>query len=301
MGRAALDVRKACNVIKRTSNVYAAAIVSGIDPSATMQTMESMSLQILENIGFDTNDPERIKAVLPMMVEAVSTYVGALVSSMSPAIADKISQKEMNEMIRSGIGIISDVAKSRVLSNMIEPVWMPDVNAIAALRMTSSAAMANVAVEFLTFDFGHTPAECMKEASKFVVKAATDACNLMAPKETPSSSRLTLSQSLLSSAAKIYAASWRAEGKYLMATIDAMPYDEAEMTLDRMQSASLKDLLKPVNSRFNEVFGSVVRASFEMFASTEEDEAHEQVANCLSNDSRAKDLQQKRIARRLRQ
>ena len=262
VAEATIDVRKACNGIKRMSSLGAASMVMGMDPKRTVAAAEAMAFDVLKSIGFDVSDETRLEAVLPMMMEAT-----ALVIADAAYHADKegLTQEPLLNASKFGVGVLSEIAKSRVVAKMVEPSYPGDMDAVVALRLTAASAMAQVAVEIAEFDFAHTPADCIKECGKVVVKAAMDAASKLAPSQASPGTRLMLSQSLIQSASKVYAASWRAIAEMEAARLDSLNDDARNASLDAMEATPLTTLLAPVNQRFASAFGAIAETAKELF------------------------------------
>jgi len=262
IAEATIDVRKACNGIKRMSSLGAASMVMGMDPKRTVATAEAMAFDVLKSIGFDVSDQSRIEAVLPMMMEATALVIA---DAAYHAERDGLDQEFLHNASKFGVGVLSEVAKSRAVAKMVEPSYPGDMDSVVALRLTAASAMAQVAVEVAEFDFGHTPADCIKESGRVVVKEAMEAASKLAPAQASPGARLMLSQSLIQSASRVYAASWRAVAQMEAARLDALNDVAREASLDAMEAAPLASLLAPVNQRFASAFGAIAETAKELF------------------------------------
>jgi len=271
---AGIDVRKACNTIKRMTSICTASMVSGLDPNAAVEASREMAVQVLQSIGFNIEDEPRLESVLPMMMEATSLV---LADSARKGTGREFDISDLRKAASSGVIALSAVAKSRIVAKMIEPAWPTDIDAITALRLSASAAMAHISIEVSEFDFMHSATECIKEAGKTVIKAATEASAAMAPLKTPASARLTLTQSLISSASKMYAAAWHSEAKEQSSYLDSLTEIDVGLKLDQMEKASLSTLLIPVNAKFTAAFGAVISSANEMFARPNDADIHRMV------------------------
>lgn len=272
VAEATVDVRKACNGIKRMSSLGAASMVMGMDPKRTVAAAEAMAFDVLKSIGFDVCDESRLEAVLPMMMEATALVIA---DAAYHAEEEGLGQELLLNASKFGVGVLSEVARSRAVAKMVEPAYPGDMDAIVALRLTAASAMAHVAVEIAEFDYVHTPADCIKESGKVVVKAAMEAASTLAPSQASPGARLMLSQSLIQSASKVYAASWRAVAQMEAARLDALSEVARNASLDAMEAASLSTLLAPVNQRFAAAFGAIAETAKELFIRPEV-AAHEQ-------------------------
>lgn len=265
VAEASVDIRKACNGIKRTAALGAAAMVCGLDPKDTAAAAERMALDVLKSIGFDIQDEQRMASVLPMMLEATSAVIADAAYHAKEA---GLGPEALAQAAKGGVAVLSEIAKSRAVAKMVEPAYPTDMDAIVALRLTAASAMANVAVEVAAFDFMHTAAECIKEGGKTVVKAAMDASKALAPAQASANSRLMLTQSLMQSAARVYAATWRATAVDETARLDALSDAACNAELERMEKTSLAALLGPVNQRFQAAFEAIAQSANELLATS---------------------------------
>lgn len=262
VAEASVDVRKACNGIKRMAAIGAASMMTRLDAKQVAGAAERMALDTLVAIGFDVSDEKRLEHVLPMMMEATSIVI----ADAAWHISDKANAaEELGQATKFGAKLLSDVARSRAVAKMVEPAYPGDMDSIVALRLTAASAMAQVVVEIADFDFAHPAADCVKEAGKVLVKAATEAAAKLAPEQASPASRLMLTQSLIQSAAKVYSASWRAVSGAEMGRLDAMTEAAREAALVDMEKAGLSTLLAPVNKRFAVAFGAIADTACELF------------------------------------
>lgn len=260
---ASVDIRKACNGIKRMSSLGAASMVTGMDPKKTVAAAEAMAFDVLESIGFDVKDASRLASVMPMMLEATSLVIA---DAAYHAEEQSLGEDALLKAAKFGVGVLSEIAKSRAVAKMVEPSYPSDMDSIVALRISAASAMAQVAVEIAEFDFMHTSAECVREAGKLVVKAATQGATKLAPSQASTASRLMLTQSLVHSAAKVYAAAWRAVARDEAARLDALSSESLDAALAEMEAQSLASLIEPVNKRFLMAFSAVTETAAEVFA-----------------------------------
>jgi hypothetical protein len=144
---------------------------------------------------------------------------------------------------------------------MVEPLWPGDIDSVTAMRLTAASALSVVAAEVAEFDFMHPAAECIKEAGKTVVPAALAAARRLAAPGAASAATLMLSQSMVTAAAKVYAAVWRSEAANMAADLDAMPHAQREAELERMASKPLAEQLARVNERFGSAFVEAVESA----------------------------------------
>lgn len=250
---ASVDVRRACNGIKRAASLSSASILTGLDGKFAAELAHQMAMDVLRGIGFDTADEQRLAAVLPMMIEATSLVL----SDAAKTAEHPLSGELLAQAAKTGVATMVEVAKSRAVAKMVEPAYPTDMDSVIAMRMSAAAAMSIVAVEIAEFDFVHRPQDCMKEAGKTVVKAALQAAAVLSPRNASASSRLMLSQSLTQSAARVYAAAWKSVAYELAAELDGTPEAEREAKLDAMGATALSKLLEPVEDRFRAAFQTI--------------------------------------------
>jgi hypothetical protein len=259
---AAIDVRKACNAVKRASSLAVASMFSKADPQVLAAAAQAMALDILKQIGVDVADEARVASVMPMMLEATSLVLADTLRHAQDAALDAHS---LAEATKRGAATLGAVVKSRAVAKLIEPDWPADIDSITSLRLVASSAMAHVAVEVADFDYMHPQADCIREAGRVVVRIATETARQMAPAQASAAVRLMYTQSLITSGARLYAATWRSMALDKAADLDAMPDDVREQALQAMEAASLAVLLAPLHERFETTFRAINAAAAEMF------------------------------------
>lgn len=264
---ARMDVRKACNGIKRFAALGSAAILTGWSSDKAIQAAEKVAYDVLRGVGFDPEDPERSNAVLSLMLEASSVV---LADAASRAQYFNQGEAGIERYSASGAAMLTAVAKSRMVARLVEPAYPADMDATVALRVAAAAASAQIAVEVAEFDYVHTPAECIKEASKVMVKAAMDAADEIVPPKASREARLQLTQTLMGACAKVYAAVWRACALDEASRLDAMEEAKREEVLDAMATTPLAVLLAPVHARFQKTLAGVVTAGRDAFDAPQE-------------------------------
>lgn len=254
------DVRKLCNGVKRVTALVSAAMHMRVQPELIAELSEQLATELLVSIGFDISNRERVASVMPMMVEASSNVL----ASAARWSDDVAAPDQLKEEARRAARALVEVAKSRAITTMAEPRWPSDFDSITALRLTAVSAMSGVATEIAEFDYMHSASECIKEASKVVVGAGLAAADKVAAPGSSSGARLMLSQSMVTSAARVYAAVWRTEAQLRASELDAMKHTEREAELDRMAQSPLPKLTEAVTARFAESFKAVVESAAEL-------------------------------------
>jgi hypothetical protein len=265
VAEASADVRKACNGIKRMASLGAASMVTGMDAKRIVGAAEKMAHDVLVSIGFDVSDQQRLEHVLPMMMEATAVVLADAAWHVDEA---QMGAEALTRATKFGVSVLSEVAKSRAVAKMVEPAYPADMDSVVALRLSAAAAMAQVAVEVADFDFAHSATDCIKEAGKVVVKAAMESSAKLAPAQASPAARLMLSQSLIQSASKVYAAAWRVTAANEAQRLDGMSEEARESSLDAMAKASMASLLAPVNARFVAAFAGIAETARDLFASS---------------------------------
>ena len=256
-----IDVRKACNGIKRMAALGAASMVLGVDTKRAVAAAETMAIEVLSSIGFDVENAERLESVLPMMMEATALVVADAAYHAGPGT---LSVDALAAASKFGVETLGEVARSRAVAKMVEPSYPPDMGTIVAIRLTAATAMAVVAVEIANFDFVHPAKECIREAGKVVVKTATAAALEIAPTQVSPGTRLMLTQSLIQAGARVYAAAWRTAAQDETYRLDSLADGPREDSLAAMQNAPLSQLLEAVNSRFSAMFAAITSSSIDL-------------------------------------
>lgn len=259
---ARMDVRKACNGIKRLSALSSAAVLTGWPQERAVAVAEQVAFDVLKSAGFDPEDAGRSDAVLSLMLEATSVV---LADAASRAQYFSQGDEGIERFSARGAEMLTAVAKSRLVARLVEPAYPADMDAAITLRVVAAAASAQIAVEVAEFDYVHTPSECIREASKAMVKAALAATDQIVPAKASRDARLQLTQTLMGACAKVYAAVWRACALDEASRLDAMTDVAREAALEEMSKTPISTLLAPVNRRFELTFAGVVDAGLEAF------------------------------------
>lgn len=237
---AGTDIRKACNGIKRAAAVTAAAITSGADVDTITQYVNDVAIGVLDRIGIA--DARRSDAVLSMVIEAVSTVV-----SDSILFGDQNTLK--SDVARTVDGIVSTL-RMKAISRMIEGQWPTDMDAVLSARIAAATSMASVAVEVETFDFFANRDACMKEAAAVINRKVVEVMEELVPPAAASHDRLTFYQSLIKSAAHVYAACWCTEARQHFKKYSALNNDDARVYAETMANGGWRDTLAVIENRF---------------------------------------------------
>ncbi|WP_157896834.1 hypothetical protein [Acidovorax carolinensis] len=262
---AAEDIRKICNGMKRQSLLLAAAINSGVDPELLESACEAMSFEVLKCAGFDVTSDAQIRSVLPMVMEASAMVLADAANTGSQGSGQA---EAIRRSAALGASMLGEIIRSRTVARLVEPDWPADIDSTTAIRISAATAMASVAVEITKFDFMHTQAECIKASSGFVVSAALEAVRRLAPKSASDAARLMLTQNLIQTGTRIYAACWSATAKGMADELDRLSDVACEARLQAMAETPLRDLLAPVNTSFSSVFDAVTNVAVETISAT---------------------------------
>lgn len=260
VAEAAVDVRKACNGIKRMSALAGASAARGVPINKMVDAAQEVALGALKAIGYDVADEKRCASVLPMMLESASVVLAHVVEEGKFDDVDRAVEPALAAMVHT--------ARSRLVSKSAEAAWPADMDSVMAMRLTTVAAIGQVAMEVDRFDFMHKPSECIKEATKFITESCAVAAAAIAPKGASGASRLVLSQTLVQSAARLYATVWQGVADQQAADLDAMSEPEREERLDVMAAAPLGDLLAAVHERFEVALAAVVESAIAQYRDT---------------------------------
>ena len=78
-----------------------------------------------------------------------------------------------------------------------------------------------------------------------------------------------LTQSLMQSASRVYAAAWHAAAAEESARLDVLTDAQCDAELAKMEQAALSALLLPVNKRFQAAFEAIAQSGNELLAAPE--------------------------------
>ena len=251
------NIRKACASMKRMSSIATACVLSGAEPKHLADRVEYISIEILKKLGFPTEDKRQIGALLAMVAEPVSIVVAECEVSGAPE----------DEVIRSTSIIVSsmiEIARSKLASNIIIERYPADMGASTALRMSISSAITPVSVEAVDFDFCIGEGKCIKEASGQIIRAAFEAADFLAEEEASLSGKLSLTQSLLQAAGKIYAACFRKVATETRFLLEQMSDEEQAVKVGIMENTPAHEALRSVTERFHNLFDACVNQYVEV-------------------------------------
>lgn len=233
------------------ASLTAAAIASQEDPVAVVHAAEEITTGVLSQIGYDVDDATRMRAVVPMLMESASLVVADALRHAKPGT---LGQDNFQGMVSRSILTLTTIARSRYVAHAAEAAWPTDIDAVTAIRMTTTAAMSLVAVEIAEFDYFQGEIACLKEASKVVTSAALRAVNDTVPDQAPIAARLMITQSLIQSAARLYAATYRRSAYEDTERINALADGTREAQICVLEKMPTSQALAEINARFEVLF-----------------------------------------------
>lgn len=248
---AAIDVMRVCNQIKRMSSLAIAASVTGHPVEVILEKAQGLTDTVLDVLGFDARNPDRLDAVRPMMMEAVcSMMADAAKDGDDPLSADGSIEK----------ALIS-VARSRGMARAIDRAWPVGVDDTAALRVAAINALTPVMLETMNFDFFHDRDELLREAGSILYEVVHIAVQRTAPESATPASRMVLTQSLLQSGGRVLGAVWSEAANKAITEVHALNEQDLRVHQAKMKSVPTKELLQSVRKEFTEVFLQMVSIS----------------------------------------
>lgn len=255
---ASTELRHKANLMKRMASLTAAAIASQEEPEAVVRAAEEITAGVLKQIGYDIDDANRMRAVVPMLMESASLVVADALRNSKPG---SLGQDNFRTMVKQSIVTLSAIARSRFVEHAAEAAWPADIDAVTAIRMTTTAAMSLVAVEVAEFDYFQGEVNCLKEASKVVTAAALRAVTETVPDQAPDAARLMITQSLIQSAARLYAATYRRTAYEDTERINALPDGTREEQIALLEKLPPHQALAEIKARFEVLFQELNAAS----------------------------------------
>lgn len=257
VSQSTFDLRAACNVLKRTSMLSTASILTGADTRVMEGHVERLSIEVLSKLGFSTQDHQRMGSLLAMITEPISMVVA------EAALAGATSE----QILSTGTGLVQTIvnlANSRISSKIINEYYPSDIDAATSIRMTSAMAICNLANEVEYFDFGLGSEKCIKEGAAHITKSAYEAAEYLIDKSATSSSRKMMIQSLLNSAGKLYATCYRSvSGNFQSSLLNLTEQERSEQLLLISKMPASK-VMGEVNKRFHTLFDASINSCAEM-------------------------------------
>lgn len=237
---AGLDLRKACNVVKRAANVAAAALAEKVQPEHVSSFVDKVAVGVLEGLGIV--DFNRSAAILPMALDATTVVV---------CDAIRFGDVDLSpEKVSPTVDAILSVLKMKAVAKMSDDMWVGDMDAGITARMAATSALAVVSVEVQGFDFYAGAATAMKLASTEIVSACLEMVNDLSPAAASARDKLIFFQSLIRSTATVYAACWHAEAKRVFEELQAQTPAQAEIAANDLRKGGYGQCIATVESNF---------------------------------------------------
>lgn len=275
---AARDVMRVCNQIKRMASLVVTASQSGHKIEALTARAEELTETVLDVLGYDNTEPQRLDSVRPMIMESVCALM---------ADAAKAGEDPLNENSNIAAALIS-IARSRGMARAIDRAWPSGVEEAAAVRVAAVNALTPVTLEALSFDFFHPHGELMKESAAILYEVVQQTVVEHAPEAATNASKMVLTQSLLQSAGRVMASIWNVVSEQTIEDLNSLDNTERNSAVAAMKAMSTKDVLKPVKERFGRLFGEMVVASDQMLGAKQSSPVrHQQAASQVASAARS--------------
>lgn len=251
------DIRRACNLLKKTSAVLSACIITKASPATLMTQIEQMSISILEKLGFNVDDKAMTGALLAMVSEPVSLVLYE--ATMSGAT---------NEFMLANAGRViaamTEFARSKIAAKLIDERYPNDIHVTTALRMSMAKALTPVMVEVSRFDFFQGESSCIKEASKVISKSAFEAADFIADKDASVSGQAMLTQTLLHSAGMLYSSCYKESAVIVKSSLMKLEVADRVLETERMSALPPHEVFKAITHKFHEMFDECINATMEI-------------------------------------
>lgn len=247
------DVRQVCNTMKRISSLSVAAMQEGVQAELVVDSCERIAQLMMRRLGVDEDSP-KADFSYAMMMEAAS----AIIASCSEF---NVSSIEFNDRVEEVVDLMMCSLKNRSAQRIIENEWPDDIDTKTSMHFVMASAMSNVALAIAAGFRLCDPADIIKAASHLIAKKATEATHCLLPDGASDRTRAIFTQSMISSASKIYAGCWKAKFAEIEDFInkDVSGRDKRTAAI-RVSAAKITDL---VAQRFETIFDSSIRYSFE--------------------------------------
>lgn len=280
---AARDVMRVCNQIKRMASLVVTASQSGHKIEALTARAEELTETVLDVLGYDNTEPQRLDSVRPMIMESVCALM---------ADTAKAGEDPLNENSNIAAALIS-IARSRGMARAIDRAWPSGVEEAAAVRVAAVNALTPVTLEALSFDFFHPQGELMKESAAILYEVVQQTVVEHAPEAATNASKMVLTQSLLQSAGRVMASIWNVVSEQLIEDLNSLESTERNSKVAAMKAMSTKEVLKPVKEKFGHLFAEMMVASDRMMggkqnATVQQQQAPSQVTSAAPSAGSAK-------------
>lgn len=253
---AARDVMRVCNQIKRMASLVVTASESGHGIDKVLEKAEDLTETVLDVLGYDKTEPQRLDSVRPMIMEAVCALM---------ADAAKAGEDPLNEQSPIASALIS-VARSRGMARAIDRAWPTGVEEAAAVRVAAVNALTPVTLEALSFDFFHPHGELMKESAAILYEVVQQTVVTHTPEAATDASKMVLTQSLLQSGGRVMASVWNMVADDLIDEVNGLSDTDRRARIEMVKTMSSKDVLKPVREKFSQVFAEMVISSDQLLS-----------------------------------
>lgn len=248
---AARDVMRVCNQIKRMASLVVTAAESGHQIEAVLARAEELTETVLDVLGYDSTDTQRLDSVRPMIMESVCSLM---------ADSAKAGEDPLNQESPLASALIS-VAKSRGMARAIDRAWPTGVEEAAAVRVAAVNALTPVTIEALDFDFFHAHGELMKESAAILYEVVQQTVVSYTPEAATDASKMVLTQSLLQSGGRVMASVWRTVADEMIEDLNSLNDVVRRARIDTIKTMTPKQVLNPVKEKFAQVFAEMVVAS----------------------------------------
>lgn len=247
------DARRICNTMKRMSAIVVASMQDGVDPELVVSSCERIAQLMMRRLGVDEDSP-RADFSYAMMMEAASTII-ATCSSFN------VNSIEFNDRVEEIVDLMMCSLKNRSAQRIIENEWPNDIDTKTSMHFVMASAMSNVALEIAAGFRLCDPSEIIKPASQLIARKATEATRSLLPEGASDHTRAIFTQSMISSASRIYAGCWKAKFAEIADFInkDESGRDKRVATI-RISSQKIIGL---VAQRFESIFDSSIQCSLE--------------------------------------
>jgi hypothetical protein len=256
------DIYKGCNGIKRMGSVAAAAIFMDAEPEQVARVVERVSDTTIQAFGFNLDDREKLGAVSAMVMEPVAAIV-------AQAARNDLSIEDLQDVSVKLSRAVIATAQLRPVQRAVEQRWPADLDSSTMMKLSACLALTPIAVEAEECDFFCGPAVCLKEAARLVVEHALEIADRFAPENASDAARLVLSQSIIQSAGRLYAACYRREAQRVRASIAALPKDRRAAEAARIKELARADMRADRGLESNGPNGPIARIATRFLASLE--------------------------------
>lgn len=246
------DARAICNTMKSLSALSVAVVKHGQDPELVVQTCERLAAVMTRKLGIEDGDPKASFA-MPIMMEASS----AIISRISE---DGISSTEFGEKSSDLISLMMG-AITKGVHRKIDKQWPTDIDASTSMHLVFASSMSAVAIEVALVCPFESRDAVLKRAGDAVMNSALTALEVGVSENCGNEARQTFLQSMISSAARIYAACWKSK----MESVSAFINQSKSGIQSRTQEVRARenDIMSSIESKFSSIFSSTIQLSID--------------------------------------